>query len=176
MIHKPAVTEYPAYFTKYIELVATDDLLQELQNSGKQTIATLEGLSEAEASFRYAPVKWSIKEVVGHIVDTERILSYRALRIARGDVTPLPGFDESTYVSLANFSERPLSSLLQSFSIVRQSTIDLLEQFPEDAWSRVGIVSNNEITVRALGFIVAGHELHHLRVIVERYIRAFQAL
>ncbi len=172
MIHKPAITEYPTYFTKYIELVATDDLLQELQMNGKQIIAKLQDLSEDEANFRYAPGKWSIKEVIGHMIDTERIMSYRALRIARGDVTPLPGFDENAYVKHSDFSERTLTNLLNDFSIVRQSTINLLEPLSADACSRVGVVSNNEITVRALGFIIAGHELHHRNVIVERYISA----
>jgi uncharacterized damage-inducible protein DinB len=172
MIQKPAVTEYPTFFATYIERVASDNLLQELEDNSKQTIAILEGLTEKQASFRYAPGKWSLKEVIGHMVDTERIMSYRALRIARGDATPLPGFDEKTYVSHSEFSERSLESLLHSFSIVRQATLNLLEQFPADAWLRVGVVSNNEITVRALGFIIAGHELHHRDVIIERYIGA----
>ncbi len=172
MIHRPAVTEHPAFFTKYINCVPSDDLLQELEHNGKQTIATLKDVSEEQANFRYAPDKWSLKEVIGHMVDTERIMSYRALRIARGDVTPLPGFDENAYVSHSDSSERTLANLLNDFSIVRQATINLLEPLSNAAWSRVGVASNNEITVRALGFVIAGHELHHRNVIVERYIGA----
>ncbi|MEX2414590.1 MAG: DinB family protein [Paenibacillaceae bacterium] len=172
MIHRPAATEYSSYFAKYIERVASDDLLHELEIQLNETTDLLADLSEEQTSFRYAQGKWSVKEVVGHMVDTERIMSYRALRIARGDVTPLPGFDENAYVSHSNFSVRSLQSLLQDFSIVRQATLNLLDQLPAHAWPRVGVVSNNEITVRALGFIIAGHELHHRNVIIERYIGA----
>jgi uncharacterized damage-inducible protein DinB len=173
MILKPAISEYPTFFARYVERVPSDDLLHELEHNFKLTAATLDSLTEEQAGFRYAPGKWSLKEVVGHMVDTERIMSYRALCIARGDVTPLPGFDENAYVSQADFSERTLQSLLQDFIIVRQATINLLGQFPAEAWSRVGVVNNNEITVRALGFIIAGHELHHRNVINERYISTF---
>jgi len=173
MIHKPTASEYPAFFSKYIELAHSDNLMQELKLNSIKTIELLEGITDEQASFRYATGKWSLKEVVGHMVDTERIMSYRTLRIARGDVTPLPGFDENALVIHAGFSELAIQSLLQDFSIVRQATLSLLEQLPSHAWSRVGIVSNNEITVRSLGFIIVGHELHHRKVIVERYLSAF---
>jgi uncharacterized damage-inducible protein DinB len=174
MIHRPAANEYSSFFSTYIENVTSDDLLYELKHNFKRTVATLENVTEDQASFRYAPGKWSLKEVVGHMVDTERIMSYRALCIARGDISSFPGFDENAYVSQSYFSERTLESLLQDFIIVRQATLNLLEHLPTVAYSREGIVSNNKITVRALGFIIAGHELHHRNVISERYINAFK--
>jgi uncharacterized damage-inducible protein DinB len=173
MNRRPHSTEHAPYFAKYVELVASHEILNVLENQIKETAALLKGLTEDQANFRYASGKWSVKEVVGHMVDTERIMSYRALRIARGDVTPLPGFDENAYMVHSEFDARPLESLLYDFSVVRRATLNLLERLPKDAWSRTGIVSQHEITVRAIGFIIAGHELHHRNVIVERYIPAF---
>jgi uncharacterized damage-inducible protein DinB len=170
---RPSPTEYPAFFATYIDLVPSDDLLQELEQSFQQTMAILESLTEEQASFRYAPGKWTIKEVVGHMVDTERIMNYRALCIARGDTTPFPGFDEEAYVSHSEFAERSLQSLLQDFSLVRQASMNLLERLPTDAWSRVGTVNNNKIVVSALGFIIVGHGLHHTNVIRDRYMATF---
>lgn len=173
MIHRPAISEYPPYFETYIQLVQTDDLLQALDHNSKQINANLKQLTEEQAAFRYAPGKWSLKEVVGHMIDTERIMSYRALCIARGDATSFPGFDENAYVSQSAFDDRTLASLLQDFIIVRQATISLLSQLPLTAWDTIGTVNSNKISVRALGFIIAGHELHHCRTINERYISTF---
>jgi uncharacterized damage-inducible protein DinB len=130
------------------------------------------GRSERDGSFRYAPGKWTVKEVLGHITDTERIFSYRALRIARGDQTPLPGFEQDDYVRSGAFGDRTLAGLAEEFGAVRTASVSLLRSFNEEAWSRRGVASQKEVTVRALGFMIAGHQIHHRIILEERYLPA----
>ena len=128
--------------------------------------------TERDGTFRYAPDKWTVKEVLGHVTDSERIFVYRALRIARGDQTPLQGFEQDDYVRGGNFGERALVDLAEEFVLVRAATIAFFKSLQKDAWPRRGVANKNEVTVRALAFIVAGHELHHRQILEERYFPA----
>jgi hypothetical protein len=167
---KPAKDEYAPYYEKYTSLVPEGDVLATLEQQVAATLVLLRSLPEGQGSFRYAPEKWSIKELVGHIIDTERIFAYRALRIARGDTTPLPGFEQDGYITNGNFDGRQLSDLASEFETVRQSTLFLLKHLSDEAWVRRGVASENEVTVRALAHIIAGHELHHVEILRSRYL------
>jgi hypothetical protein len=169
---RPAPGEYAPHAEKYITLVTGADILETLKSQLKQTTTLFSGRSERDGNFRYAPDKWSVKEVVGHIADTERIFAYRALRIARGDQTPLSGFEQDDYVRAARFSERKLADLVEEYADVRQASLALFCSLDEEAWLRRGVASNNAVTVRAIAFIAAGHELHHRNILNERYFPA----
>jgi hypothetical protein len=168
-IARPATGEYLPYYHKYIALVPEGDVVDMLRSQIGDTLALLGSIDEARGSYRYAPGKWSIKEVVGHMADVERVMAYRALRIARGDATPLPGFDENAYVPAANFDARPLASLAHEFHHVRASTVAFLETLDPTAAARRGTANNAEVSARALAFIIAGHERHHVGLLRERY-------
>ena len=129
------------------------------------------GRPESDGDFRYAPGKWSLKDVLGHINDTERIMSYRALRIARADQTPMEGFEQDDYVRNAPFAQLSLSDLIEDYIAVRRATISLFRNLDEAAWTRRGVASKNEVTVRALAYVIAGHELHHRKIIEEKYLK-----
>ncbi len=135
----------------------------------RQLMLLLSGRDESDGDFRYAPDKWSAKEVLGHVCDTERILSYRALRIARGDRTPIEGFEQDDYVRNAPFRQRPLAELIEDYIAVRRATLTLLRNLDDVAWARRGIANKNEVSVRALAYLIAGHELHHRRILEEKY-------
>jgi uncharacterized damage-inducible protein DinB len=167
---RPESGEYAPFYQNYIALVPAGDLFSILDAQPREWKSLLGGLSEAQAEFRYDPGKWSIKEVVGHVADTERIFTYRVLRIARGDQTPLPGFEQDDYVKEGNFSTRKLADLLDEFSAVRNSTLALLRSLNQQAWTRRGNANQKEVTVRALGFIIAGHERHHRLILEQRYL------
>jgi hypothetical protein len=167
---RPSAEEYAPYYEKYVSLVPAGDVVETLERQGAETLALLRGLSEEQAASRYEPGKWSVKEVVGHIIDGERIFAYRALRFARGDRTPLPGFEQDDYVSGGDFDARTLSDLTDEFGHVRRATLALLRPLGEAEWRRTGTASDNEVSVRALAHIIAGHELHHLNVLRARYL------
>jgi uncharacterized damage-inducible protein DinB len=150
--------------------VPEGDLLATLATQRDSTAAMLAAIPEAKAGYRYAPEKWSIKEVLGHIADAERVFAYRALRIARADVTPLPGFDENAWIPAAEFDRRTLADLAADLRAVRESTLTLFRGFPDEAWPRLGTASGHPVSARALAWIIAGHERHHLRVLHERYL------
>lgn len=169
---RPVSGEYASYYEKYVSLVPDGDILAIIEAQRLQTKQFLGARTERDAKFRYAPDKWSVKEVIGHVSDTERIFAYRALRIARGDQTPIEGFEQDDYVRNAAFSERPLAELAEDFAQVRAATLSLLRGLTDDAWARKGIANKNEISVRALAYIIAGHELHHRRILDERYLPA----
>jgi uncharacterized damage-inducible protein DinB len=168
----PAAYEYAEYYRTYVKLVPEGDILQILNEQMKETVIMLSNLSSEQSEYRYAAGKWSIKEVIGHITDTERIMSYRLLSIARGEIRSLPGYDENKYVEAANFDRQSMKELLDHFACVRQSTIHLIKSLSDDALARRGEANNSEVTVRALITIIAGHELHHLNIIKERYLQA----
>ena len=168
-VGRPEAGEMNEHFAAYVSKVTESDPVAVLASQIDVTAALLRGLSEAEALKRYAPGKWSVKEVVGHLTDTERIMAYRALRIARGDETPLPGFDENDYVPPAKFDARPLAELVADLRSVRTATLGLFKSFDADAWRRRGTASGKPITVRALGFIIPGHERHHVEILKARY-------
>ncbi len=165
----PGADEYAPSFARYVTRVPPGDVLAQLRRQIAETMTLLHPLDEAKARYRYAPGKWSVIEVVGHLADTERIVAYRALRIARKDETPLPGFDEDPYVAAAEFERRALADVLAELAAVRTATLALLAGLPEAAWSRWGVASGHRVTVRALAHVIAGHELHHVEVLRTRY-------
>lgn len=167
-ITKPQPEEHADYYAKYIKLVG-DDALGALRAQSASTPRLLSGLSEAQAMHRYAPGKWSVKEVVGHILDAERVFSYRALRIARADATPLPGFDENAWVPAGHFDRRSMPDLVADYQTVRAATVALFSSLDEEALTRIGTANNQPFSVRALAHIIAGHELHHVGILRERY-------
>ena len=166
----PQKNEYDPYYERYVSLVQSDDVVAALEKQLFETTALLTAHA-GKADFRYAPGKWSVKEIVGHLADTERILSYRALRIARGDKTPIEGFEQDDYVPNGRFGERSLTDLLQEFADVRRATIHLLRNLSAGAAARWGTANKKEVTARALGYIITGHELHHRRVLQENYFQ-----
>jgi uncharacterized protein (TIGR03083 family) len=168
-VGRPAGDEIPPHFVGYVGNVTESDPVAVLATQIDATTALLRGLSEADALKRYAPGKWSVKEVVGHLTDTERIMAYRALRIARGDETPLPGFDEKAYVPPAKFDARPLAELLADLRTVRSASLALFKSFDADAWQRRGTASGKPISVRAVGYVIPGHERHHVEILKTRY-------
>jgi hypothetical protein len=167
-MHRPLATEHAPYFEKYIALVPEGDVLAVLQGQLTETLAFLRSIPEPEGNRRHPPFTWSIKEVVGHLTDTERIFGYRALRFARGDATPLPGFDENAYVRAAEFDRRALGDLVDEFEALRRSHLCLLRNLPEEAWSRAGRANDNGVSVRALAYIIAGHTRHHMAIVRQR--------
>jgi uncharacterized damage-inducible protein DinB len=171
-INRPDATEYAPYYGKYVSLVAESDIIASLSRQLDETLALLGKISEAQADSRYAPGKWSIKELVGHIIDTERIFSYRALRFARNDKTPLNGFEQDDYIRGASFNDYTLVDLASEFAHVRRATLSLFKHLDEEAWNRTGTASDNEVSVRALAYIIAGHELHHMEILRSRYLQS----
>lgn len=168
---RPLAGEFAPYAAEDIAYVAGEDAIESLVSQGRDAVALLESLDDDRVrDLRYAPGKWTLKEVVGHLIDDERIFAYRALCIARGDTRALAGFDENQYVAGARFEERPLLTLRTEYEIVRQSTIALFAPLSPEEWLRRGMVNGYEASVRGLAFHVAGHELHHLRVLRERYL------
>ncbi|MGD0360074.1 MAG: DinB family protein [Bryobacteraceae bacterium] len=168
-ISAPEPSEYAPYYGKYISLVGGHDVVAALEDQPRETLALLSALSEEQGDYRYAPGKWSIKEMLGHIIDAERVFCYRALRFARNDRTPLASFEQDEYVRSGNFGDCRLSDLIEEFIAVRRATVWLFRHLSADAWMRIGIASDNPVSVRALAYIVAGHELHHRRILQEKY-------
>lgn len=162
--------EYAPFYKTYIEAVGVVDLFAVLESSLADLISTLQHLPEEKLTYRYEKDKWTIKELLQHIIDTERVLSYRALRFSRNDATELPGYDENWFVSNSNGNERSIEELLNEFSLVRKSSIALLKSFTEEMFLLSGTANNADMTVRAISFIIAGHQIHHLNVIRERYL------
>ncbi len=168
-IGKPEASEYLPYYEKYISLVAGSDIVTQLQEQMNQTAALLASVGEAKGEFRYAPEKWNVKEVLGHLIDTERIMAYRALRISRNDPTPIEGFEQDDYVRNAPHGRSTVKDLAEEFEAVRRATVFLFRSLDADAWMRRGTANRAEISVRALAYIIAGHELHHRKMLVEKY-------
>ena len=169
-IGRPEPAEYDPYYGRYISLVDSDDIVATLEKQVRDTKALLNPLSSQQGDYRYAPGKWSVKEVLGHMNDTERIMSYRAMRIARGDKTPIEGFEQDDYVATGRFDRRTIQDLLEEFDAIRQATIHLLRHFDVEAGERRGTASQKPVSARALAYIIAGHELHHRRVLQEKYL------
>jgi len=166
---RPGADEYFEFYAAYVALVPDGDIRDILDSQAMETARYLRSRSDGWATSRYAPGKWSVKEVLGHVTDAERIFTYRALRIARGDQTPLSSFDENAYVPLAGSDARAMSDLLEEFLVVRTATVKLVRSFDAAAWKRRGTASGHGISARALAYITAGHELHHVRILKERY-------
>ena len=170
MTRRPDPTEYDPYYWKYIDLVPDGEIVSILASQIQNTLSLLSNLPEEKAGQSYAPGKWTIKEVVGHIIDTERIFAYRALCISRNDKTPLPGFEQDDYVASTHFNARSLANLIEELSCVRSTSILLFKHLTEAEWLRRGTANGKEISTRALAYNIAGHELHHVEVLKTRYL------
>jgi hypothetical protein len=168
MIRKPEPHEHAPYYTPRIALTPPDAMAS-LRMSSAATPALLAGLSDVQAAYRYAPGKWSVREVLGHVMDVERVLAYRAMAIARGDTQAWPGFDENAWVPAGRFEARPLASLIDEYRTVRAATIALFASCEGVVLERIGTASGHPLSVRAAAHIIAGHELHHVAILKERY-------
>ena len=170
---RPEADEYAPYYGRYIERVPAGDIVRTLEECARETAALLgSGIARGRADHRYAEGKWTVKEVVGHVTDAERIFAYRMLRFARADETPLASFDENAYTPAGEFDARSLEDLVEEFLAVRNATLELIRGLPEKAWTRRGEASGFVMSVRALAFVIAGHELHHRAVLEQRYLTA----
>jgi uncharacterized damage-inducible protein DinB len=167
---RPESSEYAPDYENYILRVSGDDSVLALQELAKQTQELLSEIDEEKALFRYAEGKWSIKELIGHLIDTERIFGFRALCFARNDKNPIAGMEQDDYVQNADFELVEFAKLAEEFRLVRNSTIAMFQNFPDDAWLRTGTASDNLVSVRALAFMIAGHEIHHINILKERYL------
>jgi uncharacterized damage-inducible protein DinB len=163
-------SDYPAYFGTYINHVQNDDCIVAMEEYLNDFVTFIENISIEKYNYKYQENKWTIKDIVRHIIDTERIFAYRALRFARFDRTPIPGFEENDYATNVNTSTIEMADLLQEFIMVRKSTIKLFESFTEEMLAAKGVASGKEISVLAIGFIISGHAIHHQNVIRERYL------
>ena len=169
MNRRPDASEYAPYFQRYLDLVPEENIIAALEKQMGDTGATLRSVDEERAAYRYAPGKWTIKQVVGHMGDTERILAFRALSISRGETNSLPGFDEDSYVRGADFDSWPYADLVDSLGIVRRANIMMFRHLAPEAWERRGVANQNPTSVRGLAYTILGHERHHLRVLREKY-------
>ncbi len=167
---KPDPSEYSPGVAEYVSRLPERDMIATLESQLEETLALVSGLSDKQADHRYAPEKWSIREIIGHLSDAERVFSYRAMRFARGDKTPLPGFDENEYMRHSPFSQVPLPDLLSELTSLRRATIHFFKNLDDDALMRSGPANGFNTTVRALAFIIAGHENHHQEILRKRYL------
>jgi len=167
---KPAKSEFLPYYDRYIQLVPDGDVVSTLASQIDETLSLLRSLPASVSTYRYAPDKWSVNQLVGHVIDSERLFCNRALRFARNDATPVPGFEQDDYVRNSTFDVYPLSDLASELEAVRQATIFLFRHMDEEAWTRRGVANNAEVSVRALAYIIAGHELHHREILRSRYL------
>jgi uncharacterized damage-inducible protein DinB len=170
MISKPNATEAPAYYYKYFELVQETDLMEALKNSGEYSEKFFAAIPLEKENYRYAEGKWTVKEVIGHIIDTERIFGYRAMCFSRKDNTELPGFDEGLYAPNANAGNRSLEDMIEEYRAVRQASISLFKYLTEEMLSFHGKANKMEVNARSIGWMIVGHNMHHCKVIGERYL------
>lgn len=169
---RPERSEAAEYYFRYIDQVQGSNVLDSLTTQRREVLDLLQGLPETKAGARYAPDKWTLREVVGHINDTERLFCARAFWFARGFDTPLPSFDQNVAIAAARFEERSWRDLMDEFAIVRDASLSLFASLPADAWDRRGLASDNPFTVRALAYLAAGHVTHHLEIVKTRYMRS----
>lgn len=170
MLKRPARGEFVDFYHTYISKVPEGDIIEILRTQCDETVALLAGIDELKADFRYAPGKWTIKEVAGHMLDTERLFSFRAMTFARNDPGPLPGMEQENYIQNGHFEQRPLADIVEEFRLQRQANILLFRSFDDEVTMRKGTASGFEFTVRALIYIVAGHERHHTLILKDRYL------
>ncbi len=168
---RPSPDEYAPYYQGYIDAVADGDVVQTLNAQIGGVLGQLHAIPESRGGFRYAPGKWSVREVIGHLSDTERIFTYRALRFARGDQTPLAAFDEDAFIRNSRIDERTVASLADELEAVRRSTIAFFSSLFAEEWTRSGTSSGKHQTVRSYAWIAAGHVAHHARILQERYLK-----
>jgi uncharacterized damage-inducible protein DinB len=171
MLKRPDLEEFPVYMRSYVQLIPEGDIIQILNGQIVSTQEIFSAVTEKQAEYRYAEGKWTLSEVLGHLTDTERIMNYRILRIARGDKSPLMGFDENEYVQEASFNERTIADLLEDYQNVRRATISLLKGMPQKSFQNKGNANGFEVTVETIAYMIAGHELHHIKIIQEKYLK-----
>ena len=169
---RPATGEFLPYYGTYIDKVPQGDIVETLSRQLPETLALIRSIPESDGDKSYAPGKWRIREVIGHVIDAERIFVYRALRFSRSDSTPIPGFDENSYAANAPYSKVTLADLADEFDHVRRATVQFFSHLDDDSLSRRGSANGAEISVRALAFIMAGHEIHHASVLRDRYLNS----
>jgi len=169
LVGRPGADEFDYHYASYVDRVKESDPVDAMARQIEETAALLSRVSDADALKRYAPGKWSVKEVVGHMADAERIFSYRALRFARADVTPLASFDENAFVPAGGFDRRPIAELVAELQDVRRASLALFRGFDAAAWGRSGTASGKPVSVRAISYIIPGHERHHVAILRERY-------
>lgn len=167
-MQRPGSTEYAPFYGTYVNLVPEGDVLAALEGQLTDMLALLRAVPEEQGNVRHAPYTWSVKEVVGHLIDGERVFGYRALRFARGDTTPLSGFDENEYARVANFDRLSLGDLVSELETVRRSNLWLFRNLPAEAWARSGEANGNPVSVRALAYILVGHGRHHTAILRKR--------
>lgn len=170
MIGIPQADEASPYYFRYIDLVTDGNILQVLRSQMEEALSLFSGISEEKSLHRYEPEKWSIRELLSHVNDAERVFTYRAICFARGDHGPLPSFDQNAWAPQAHADDHPWASHVEDFQAIRLATLTLMRNFSAEAWMRRGVASDNSFTVRALAFIVAGHVEHHLSVMKEKYL------
>jgi hypothetical protein len=166
---RPSESEYAAFYATYIARVPEHDLLNVLEVQPAELRAMTDNIDPEEELHRYAPDKWSVRQVFGHLIDTERIMGYRAFRIGRGDATPLPGFDENVYVTQADSEERTVKELAHEFAAVRNANLWAIRRWTTEGWARTGTANNHPVSARAIAYILAGHVRHHVAILRERY-------
>jgi DinB superfamily len=171
---RPTTVEYPEYYHRYAKIVPDGNLMNAFQTCHQNTQLALRGIKNEIADFAYEDGKWTIKQIIQHLIDSERVFAYRALRIGRGDTTALAGFDENKYADAINVHHLSLDELLGEFHMLRLTTMQLFSRFSEEQSLQMGLANDGEISVRALAFIIIGHEIHHLNIIKERYLPEFQ--
>ena len=169
-VGRPARDETIEYYHQYLDLVPDGDIREILEEQGQKTLAFLESIPETLGTLRYAPDKWSVGEVLGHLNDSERLYTMRAFWFARGNGAPLPSWHSDEAVGISKAAERPLSTHVHEFASIRASTVDLFRNLPAEAWMRRGIASDNPFSVRALAYLAAGHVIHHVQILEERYL------
>jgi uncharacterized damage-inducible protein DinB len=167
---RPVKGDYNEYYQSYINLVTGDDIFKELYDTNLLVSSTLNMFPQSRGDYRYAEGKWTLKEVIGHMMDTDRIFAYRALSIARGEMQPLPGFDQNQYVITGKFNNRPLFDLAYEYRLVRETNLQMFRGFDSSVLQNRGTASGYEVTVLALMYMIAGHEKHHLNVLKEKYL------
>lgn len=169
MYERPAKEEYASFYEDYIRLVPEGNVIEILEQQAELVNKVILSLKEEQSNYRYTEGKWSVKEVFGHLIDNERIMSSRLLRIARGDTTPLPGYDEEIYMQGHPFEAYTILDLAEDYAAARHSTVVMLHRLSPEAWLRKGIVNNYTTSARAIAWVIAGHELHHLSILCDRY-------
>jgi len=168
---KPKLGDYNIYYHRYISMIEDDDIIVVLEEQRKTSEKFLKTFTEKQGNYSYEAGKWTVKEVLGHLIDNERIMAYRALAFARGEKQSLPGYEQEDYVAESNFNKRSLDDLINEFKTVRESNINLFKSFDEEILNRSGTASESEVTVLSLIYIIAGHEKHHMKILKERYMK-----
>jgi hypothetical protein len=169
-MHRPEKSEYNPYYEKYVSLIGESELIDALEQQPTELLSLLGNLDEEKGKYAYADGKWTIKEMLSHLIDGERIFGYRVLRISRGDETPIEGFEQDGYIENSHANERTFDDLLEELALQRKANLRMLKNLDDQGWTRLGTASENPVSVRALGFIMAGHVRHHMNILRSKYL------